>query len=60
VSCCRDGANVKEYFAWSLPDNFEWAAGYTVRFGMYFIDYADGLKRYPKSSAHWFKEFLKK
>lgn len=56
----RDGANVKGYFAWSLLDNFEWAYGYTVRFGLNFVDYNDGLKRYPKNSAHWFKEFLHK
>ncbi|KAJ4848608.1 hypothetical protein Tsubulata_035721 [Turnera subulata] len=48
--------NVKGYFAWSLLDNFEWASGYTSRFG---INY-NGLKRYPKKSAHWFKSFLKK
>ncbi|XP_062184374.1 beta-glucosidase 12 [Phragmites australis] len=59
-SAIRDGANVKGYFAWSLLDNFEWANGYTVRFGINFVDYSDGLKRYPKKSAHWFREFLKK
>ncbi|KAK3142309.1 hypothetical protein QOZ80_4BG0344900 [Eleusine coracana subsp. coracana] len=59
-SAIRDGANVKGYFAWSLLDNFEWGNGYTVRFGINFVDYSDGLKRYPKSSAHWFKDFLKK
>jgi beta-glucosidase len=51
---------VKGYFAWSLLDNFEWVNGYTVRFGINFVDYNDGLKRYPKSSAHWFTKFLKK
>ncbi|TVU15613.1 hypothetical protein EJB05_39143, partial [Eragrostis curvula] len=59
-SAVRDGANVKGYFAWSLLDNFEWGNGYTVRFGINFVDYSDGLTRYPKNSAHWFKEFLKK
>nr|CAB3504975.1 unnamed protein product [Digitaria exilis] len=59
-SAISDGANVKGYFAWSLLDNFEWTSGYTVRFGINFVDYNDGLKRYPKSSAHWFTEFLKK
>ncbi|CAN6249035.1 unnamed protein product [Urochloa humidicola] len=58
LSAIRDGANVKGYFAWSLLDNFEWVYGYTVRFGLNFVDYNDGLKRYPKNSAHWFKEFL--
>ncbi|CAL5016410.1 unnamed protein product [Urochloa decumbens] len=56
----REGANVKGYFAWSLLDNFEWGNGFTVRFGLNFVDYNDGNKRYPKKSAHWFKEFLKK
>ncbi|GMN26513.1 hypothetical protein TIFTF001_001328 [Ficus carica] len=56
----EDGVNVKGYFAWSLLDNFEWILGYTVRFGINYVDYKDGLKRYPKLSAHWFKSFLKK
>ncbi|KAG2629178.1 hypothetical protein PVAP13_3KG409700 [Panicum virgatum] len=60
LSALRDGANVKGYFAWSLLDDFEWASGYTLRFGINFVDYNDGLKRYPKNSAHWFKKFLKK
>jgi beta-glucosidase len=53
---------VKGYFAWSLLDNFEWGNGYTVRFGIHFVDYSDDgrRQRYPKSSAHWFKDFLKK
>ncbi|XP_072990132.1 beta-glucosidase 12-like [Typha latifolia] len=55
-----EGVDVRGYFAWSLLDNFEWANGYTVRFGINFVDYENGLKRYPKSSAHWFKEFLRK
>ncbi len=56
----REGANVKGYFAWSLLDSFEWNSGYTVRFGINYIDYLDGLKRYPKYSAFWFKNFLEK
>ncbi|KAG2572811.1 hypothetical protein PVAP13_7KG202300 [Panicum virgatum] len=59
-SAVSDGANVKGYFAWSLLDNFECVDGYTVRFGINFVDFNDGLKRHPKSSAHWFTEFLKK
>ncbi|EEF48842.1 beta-glucosidase, putative [Ricinus communis] len=56
----EDGANVKGYFAWSLLDNFEWSSGYTVRFGINYVDYKNGMKRYPKLSARWFKKFLKK
>nr|VDD04765.1 unnamed protein product [Brassica oleracea] len=52
------GANVKGFFAWSLLDNFEWAVGYTVRFGLVYVDFKDGCKRYPKKSADWFTEFL--
>ncbi|KAF7011815.1 hypothetical protein CFC21_026082 [Triticum aestivum] len=59
LSAIRDGANVKGYFAWSLLDDFEWTSGYTVRFGLHFVDYDHGLKRYPKRSAGWFKKFLK-
>jgi beta-glucosidase len=59
-SIYRDGANVKAYFAWSLLDNFKWVNGYMVRFGINYVDYNNGLKRYPKNSAHWFKEFLQK
>ncbi|KAK1362018.1 Beta-glucosidase 40 [Heracleum sosnowskyi] len=58
ASIKEDGCNVKGYFAWSLLDNWEWAAGYTSRFGLYYVDYKDKLKRYPKNSVHWFKNFL--
>lgn len=54
----EDGCNVKGYFVWSLLDNWEWGAGYSSRFGLYFIDYKDNLKRYPKDSVKWFKNFL--
>ncbi|KAF6165136.1 hypothetical protein GIB67_000720 [Kingdonia uniflora] len=54
----EDGCNVRGYFAWSLMDNWEWAAGFTSRFGLYFVDYKDNLKRYPKDSVKWFKSFL--
>ncbi|XP_059628849.1 beta-glucosidase 13-like [Cornus florida] len=56
----KNGVDVKGYFAWSILDNFEWVSGYTVRFGIYYVDYKDGLKRYPKLSAKWFKNFMQK
>ncbi|RWR77814.1 beta-glucosidase 12 isoform X1 [Cinnamomum micranthum f. kanehirae] len=55
----REGVDVRGYFAWTLLDNFEWSDGYTVRFGINYVDFDNGLKRYPKHSAHWFKKFLK-
>ena len=45
------GAPVKGYFAWSLLDNFEWAAGYAKRFGIVRVDF-DSLDRHPKASYH--------
>lgn len=54
------GVNVKGFFLWSFLDNFEWASGYTIRFGIYYVDYKNGLKRIPKLSAIWFKKFLQK
>nr|AFK40243.1 unknown [Lotus japonicus] len=59
LASIKDGCNVKGYFAWSLLDNWEWSAGYTCRFGLYFVDYKDNQKRYPKQSVEWFKNFLK-
>ncbi|XP_027355979.1 beta-glucosidase 12-like [Abrus precatorius] len=56
----KDGVNVQGYFAWSLLDNFEWSAGYTLRFGINFVDYQDNLTRHQKLSAHWFRNFLQK
>ncbi|KAF5447882.1 hypothetical protein F2P56_033399 [Juglans regia] len=55
-----EGVKVRGYFAWTFLDDFEWFSGYTIRFGIHFIDYENGLKRYPKLSAFWFKNFLKK
>ncbi|EEE65609.1 beta-glucosidase 24 precursor [Oryza sativa Japonica Group] len=54
----RQGVDVRGYFAWSLFDNFEWMDGYSVRFGINYIDYKDGLKRYPKRSSQWLQNFL--
>jgi beta-glucosidase len=45
------------YFLWSLLDNFEWADGYTTRFGLVHVDYAT-LRRTPKLSAAFFREVI--
>jgi beta-glucosidase len=45
-----DGADVRGYFVWSLLDNFEWAWGYGMRFGIVRVDY-ETLERTPKDSA---------
>lgn len=60
IPYCREGVNVKGYYAWSFSDSFEWDAGYTVRFGLIYVDYKNNLKRYPKFSAFWLQKFLLK
>lgn len=56
----NDGCNVQAYFVWSFMDNFEWADGYSKRFGIHYVDYkADELTRYPKKSAKWYRELIK-
>lgn len=49
-----EGVPVEGYFAWSLLDNFEWAHGYQMRFGLVWVDYAT-QERIPKESAHWYR-----
>ncbi|KAJ8754702.1 hypothetical protein K2173_010793 [Erythroxylum novogranatense] len=55
----HDKCNLRGYFVWSLLDNWEWNSGYTVRFGLYFVDYNNNLTRIPKASAKWFKSVLR-
>lgn len=60
ASCKRaidEGVNLKGYFAWSLLDNFEWAWGYSRRFGIVYVDY-DTQKRYPKDSAYMMRDII--
>ena len=54
---CAEGIDVRGYFLWSILDNFEWAAGYSQRFGIVYVDYPTG-RRIVKDSAHWYKEVI--
>jgi beta-glucosidase len=49
----RQGVDLRGYLVWSLLDNFEWALGYSKRFGLIFVDYGTG-RRIPKASARWY------
>jgi beta-glucosidase len=53
----QNGVPLAGYFAWSFMDNFEWARGYTQRFGLVWVDY-ETQHRIPKESAHWYQETI--
>ncbi|GLT48457.1 hypothetical protein SLA2020_220800 [Shorea laevis] len=55
----KSGVDVKGYIHWSLFDDFEWTEGYNVRFGLYYTDYRNNLRRIPKKSAKWYHDFIK-
>jgi beta-glucosidase len=52
------GVPVRGYMVWSLMDNFEWASGYTKRFGIVHVDYPT-QRRTLKDSALWYREFVR-
>ncbi|GIF46600.1 beta-glucosidase [Asanoa ferruginea] len=53
-----DGVDVRGYFVWSLLDNWEWAEGFTKRFGLVHVDF-DTQTRTPKSSFAWLRERIR-
>lgn len=52
-----EGIDLRGFFVWSLIDNWEWAAGFTQRFGLVHVDFETG-DRTPKASFHWMRELL--
>ncbi len=54
----QEGVPLNGYFVWSLMDNFEWAYGYRMRFGMVYIDYTS-LSRTVKESGHWYSQVMR-
>ena len=52
-----EGYPIKGYFLWSLLDNYEWADGYSKRFGVHYVDFKT-QKRTPKLSAEWYREVI--
>ncbi len=53
-----EGFDVRGFFAWSFLDNFEWAEGYSKRFGLVRVDYPT-QRRTPKLSARWYSEVVR-
>jgi beta-glucosidase len=54
----RRGARLEGYYLWSLMDNFEWAEGYSKRFGLVYVDYPTG-RRIPKDSWKWYGDVIR-
>ena len=63
ISACVDahksGVNLKGYYVWSLLDNFEWAWGFEMRFGLVFVDFKNKMKRTLKESALAYRDLIR-
>jgi beta-glucosidase len=61
IAACRralaEGAPLKGYYVWSLLDNFEWAHGYSKRFGLVHLDLESGARR-PKDSYYFYRDLV--
>ena len=58
-SIVHDGISVRGYYAWSLMDNFEWAMGFTEKFGLHSVNMSDpDRQRTPKQSAHFLSRLV--
>jgi beta-glucosidase len=57
LGAIQDGVDLRGYIAWSLLDNFEWADGYSRRFGLVYVEYGTQT-RIPKASAHWYQQLI--
>jgi len=58
LEAIKIGLPIQGYFAWSLLDNFEWAEGYSKRFGLTHVDFQTQQRRL-KASGEWYRNFLK-
>jgi beta-glucosidase len=54
-----DGVDLRGYFVWSMLDNFEWAHGYSKRFGLVYVDY-ETLRRTPKDSFYFYADVIRR
>ena len=54
----EQGVDLRGYMVWSFLDNFEWAEGYSKRFGIVFVEYGT-QRRVPKASARWYSDVIR-
>jgi len=55
----KEGIDLRGYYLWSLMDNFEWTAGYSVRYGILRTDFTT-LARTWKASAYWYRDYIRR
>jgi beta-glucosidase len=58
VHAIKDGVRLAGYFVWTIIDNFEWAEGYSMRFGLVRTNY-ETLERVPKKSYDWYQQVIR-
>jgi beta-glucosidase len=58
AQAARDGANLRGYFVWTLVDNFEWATGFSKRFGLIHVDHST-QERAIKTSGYWVRDMIR-
>lgn len=59
VKAQNDGCNVVGYYAWSHTDCYSWINGYKKRYGLIYVDFDGDLKRIPKKSYYWYRDYIK-
>ncbi|MER7960335.1 GH1 family beta-glucosidase [Streptomyces sp. NPDC096030] len=57
AAAVAEGVDVRGYYTWSLLDNFEWAEGFSQRFGLVHVDF-ETLRRTPKASYLWYRDLI--
>ena len=57
LKAIKQGVDLRGWFFWTLLDNFEWAEGYTKRFGLIYVDFKT-QKRTPKDSYRFVQKLL--